>query len=154
MTALLQEEGLSNATARRFVKEDKSTLNAVKTDFPNRNDMERAISSGIFLNDQYFLANEFIEEKRIPIVRCCNCQNFRHIAKTCKSAPKCGNCAGNSSTGDCNSDEPTCANCQSRHASNDPNCDAYLNHARKVYHQRRHLPDHLQKRLEFYTTNG
>ena len=154
MTALLHES-FPDATARRFVKKDQSTLNTVKIDFPNRNDMERAITNGIFLNDQYFRPNEFIEEERIPIVRCYNCQNFGHIAKTCKSAPKCGKCAGNHSAGDCNSEEPTCANCQSRHASNDPNCEAYLNHAKKVYHQKNvPLPKHLQERLEFYTSNG
>ena len=126
------------------MKKDKSTLNSVENDFPNRNDMETAISNGIFQTDQNFRANEFIEEERIPTVQCYNCQNFGHIGKTCKSAPKCGKCAGNHSTGDCNSEEPTCANCQSRHASNDPNCDAYLNHARNVYHQRNDpLPRHL-----------
>ena len=60
--------------------------------------MERAITNGIFLTDQYFRTNEFIEEERIEIFRCYNCQNFRLIAKTCKSAPKCGKCAGNHST--------------------------------------------------------
>ena len=129
MTALLQES-FPDATARRFLKKDKITLNTVKIDFPNRNDIERAITNGIFLNNQYFRTNEFIEEGRIPIVRSYNCQNFGHIAKTCKSAPKCGKCAGNHSTGDCDSEEPTCANCQSRHASKDPNCEAYLNLAR------------------------
>ena len=51
MTELLQEI-FHDATARIFVKKDKSTLNTVKIDFRNRNDMERAVTSGIFLNDQ------------------------------------------------------------------------------------------------------
>ena len=110
MTALLQES-FPDATARRFVKKDESTLNTVKSDFPNRNNMERAITNRIFLNDQYFQANEFIEEERIPIIRCYYCQNFRHLAKLCMSAPKCGKSAGNHSTGDCNSEEPTFATC-------------------------------------------
>ena len=109
MTALLQES-FPDATARRFVKKIKSTLNTVKIDFSNQNDMERAITNRIFLNDQYFRTNEFIEGERIPIVRCYFCQNFGHIAKTYKSAPKCVKCAGNHSNGDCNSEEPTCAN--------------------------------------------
>ena len=34
------------------------------------------------------------------------------------------------------------------------NCEAYLNHARKVYHQRNvPLLSHLQERLELYTSN-
>ena len=119
----------------RFVKKDKSTLNTVKYHFPNCNDMGRAITSGVFPNDLYFSANEFIEEERILIVRCYNCQNFGHIAKTCKSAPKCGKCAGQKCTGDCNSEKPSYANCQSRHVSNDRNWEVYLNHARKVFHQ-------------------
>ena len=135
MTALLQDI-FPDATARRFVKKDKSILNIVKIDFPNRNDMERAITSGNFRNDQYFRGNEFIEEERTPIVRCYNCQNFGHIAKTCMSAPNCGKCTGKHSTVDCNPEEPACAVCQSRHASNDPNCETYLNHARKDYQQR------------------
>ena len=60
MTALLKES-FPDGTARRFVKKDRSTLKTVKVDFPNRNDMERAITNGIFLSDQYFRTNEFIE---------------------------------------------------------------------------------------------
>ena len=67
MTALLHES-FPEATVRRLVKKGKITLNTFKIDFPDRNDIERAITSRIFLNDQYFRANEFIEEKRIPIV--------------------------------------------------------------------------------------
>ena len=88
MTALLQES-FTDATALIFVEKDKSTFYTVKIDFSNRNDMERAVTNGILLKDQYFRANEFTEEERLPMVRCYNCQNFGHkpSAKTCKSAP-------------------------------------------------------------------
>ena len=61
MIALLQES-FPGATARRFVKKDKSTLNTVKTDFPNRSDMERAIKSGIFLNRYYDMEMYYLME--------------------------------------------------------------------------------------------
>ena len=66
MTALLQES-FPNATARRFVKKNKSTLNTVKIDFPNRNDMERAITNGIFLNDQYFQKKSSLKRKEYQL---------------------------------------------------------------------------------------
>ena len=125
------------AKARRFIRKDSTILNTVKIDFRSHKDMEAAVRDGLFLNDQFFRACEFKEDVKIPIVRCYNCQKFGHIAKTCRSPPKCSNCSGPHSTSECdNTKDRKCANCQSNHYANDPNCEAYLNHASKVYNQR------------------
>ena len=144
------------AKVRRFIKKDSTILITVKIDFRSPKDMEAAVRDGLFLNDQFFRAYEFKEEVKIPIVQCYNCQNFGHIAKTCRSPPKCSNCSGPHNTSECdNTKDRKCANCQSNHYANDPNCEAYLNHASKVYNQRNiPIPNYLQDKLDSLKWNG
>ena len=103
-----------------------------------------------------FRAYEYNEEQKISIIRCYNCQVFGHVAKTCKNPPKCGKCANQHQTGDCEEGNAMkCANCQLNHAANDPFCEAYLDHASKVYKQRNiPIPSFLQTEIDSVMWNG
>lgn len=45
------------------------------------------------------------------IMRCLNCQQFNHTKKYCKNNLKCGRCAEEHETSECNSTEVKCINC-------------------------------------------
>lgn len=71
------------------------------------------------------------------IRRCLNCQQYNHVIKYCKNQPKCGFCAKDHPTKDCDSQERRCVNCVStktrlkldldeNHSSFDVNCPVYI----------------------------
>ena len=154
--ATLLEEKFPGAKARRFIKKEKSVLNTVKIDFPSKKDQDKTLSEGLFLNDQYFRANEYNEEQKIKIIRCYNFQVFGHVAKTCRRPPKSGKCANQHQTDDYEEgNAKKCAICQLNHAVNDPFCETFLNHASKVYKQRNiPIPSFLQTKIVSVTWNG
>lgn len=72
--------------------------------------------------------------------RCMNCQQYNHISKYCKNQQKCGFCAEDHSTKDCDSQIPRCVNCflTKTSPSYDVNCSVYI-----------HNFEAEQKRLHF-----
>ena len=71
----------------------------------------------------------------LPPLQCYNCQHMGHPARYCKTATRCGRCAGNHDTRHCQStnedsppDQPAplkCTRCQGSHAASDNNCTAH-----------------------------
>ena len=75
-----------------------------------------------------------VEEFRKPVsvTQCFNCQSFGHLAKNCRSKPKCLICGESHSHKGCPNKEarkPKCANCMRPHVASYKGCPEYQKQA-------------------------
>lgn len=77
-------------------------------------------------------------EASCKLTQCFNCQQFGHIAKSCKNTTVCGYCIGQHSTRDCPKKErqlPTdrkCTNCCKNHETWDRSCEIRQKEIRRL----------------------
>jgi len=73
----------------------------------------RAISGGLVIDAQLFNARPF--EKALLAAQCFKCQRWGHTRFACGKPAKCGQCAGDHSSGDCPGLRVSCVNCGKNH---------------------------------------
>ncbi|CAF9934279.1 hypothetical protein IMSHALPRED_009657 [Imshaugia aleurites] len=66
------------------------------------------------------------------LLRCTRCQGYGHYTQKCSAPHRCGTCAGQHPTKDCNSKEVKCASCGGRHSAGHKACPAKVKARRSL----------------------
>ena len=112
--------------------------------FVNADAANRAIVNGLSICNRKC----HVEKTKREPVRCLKCQGWNHFAKECSATQdKCGNCAENHRTSDCQSVARNCVSCSSSdHASWSRACPTFL---KKMVEFNTRNPDNS---LQFFPT--
>ncbi|XP_072144472.1 uncharacterized protein [Dermacentor andersoni] len=110
-------------SARRQIRYSRQEDGAVKS-YPLHTVIltfrdDRPIPGRIYLG----FTSHPVEEYLGPALRCCNCQRFGHMVKTCRSTHRCKICSEDHGHKECRSLlQPKCANCAGNHAASFSGC--------------------------------
>jgi len=108
---------------KRFVSKASKNLPIVKVDFASEIEKNQFISKGMFYEDIYLKAEEYLVIKKPTY--CFRCWKPGHYSKFCKNDPICKKCGCNEHTvNDCHS-KPCCINCKGEHYPDDIKCSIY-----------------------------
>ena len=106
-------------------------LPVLKVTFNKNDDVEKAISDGIFIGG-LFIKPEAYDLKKQP-VRCFICQKYNHIANNCNSDKyTCPRCGGNHDKSKNCTMEIKCSNCEGAHYASSKDCTIYLKYFKKA----------------------
>ena len=124
----------SVATVKRFIKRNGEVLNTVKVTFQGHGDYLRAIQLGIFIHEEHYVVETFVQQQRAH--QCFKCKQFGHPAKWCTRKIRCEYCSHEGHAGkDCITRDEVhqyhCSNCKGQHSSTYYRCPVYLKHLRK-----------------------
>ena len=61
-----------------------------------------------------------------PVRRCNKCMHYGHMKEDCKGKPRCGQCAGNHLTNECDTDDILCCHCNGNHYASFKKCPQFL----------------------------
>ena len=97
--------------------------------------MTYILKNGIYANYRLYRAEEF--RNRIKLIQCFKCQKFGHIAKNCKSSPRCSQCGGehkieNGKMEKCTANTKKCPNCGGQHSSSYGGCAKIKNKIKEI----------------------
>ena len=103
------------APLRRRTRNPNATTQSIVifTDHPEEAD--ECIESGIIIEHRIHKAERYMRQGQIR--QCFNCQGYGHEANVCKKKPRCGKCAENHATKECNREKLRCAHCSEEHAA-------------------------------------
>jgi hypothetical protein len=76
---------------------------------------DHCIEHGVRIENEIFAAKRYTPQCQIK--QCFKCQAYGHKAEVCTRKTRCGKCAQEHETRDCNNEELKCANCGSSHAA-------------------------------------
>src|SRR5579871_2901786 len=80
-------------------------------------------------------------DSKCRVTQCFKCQRFGHTTRACSSPPKCGHCAEDHDTRDCqNNTQAKCTNCGQKHKAWDRTCRMYREKLEKARTHRLLLP--------------
>ena len=80
----------------------------------------KCLDDTVIIERRLFQVERYKPQCRVK--QCFKCQAYGHKADICKNKPKCGKCAQEHETRNCNSEELKCANCKGAHAAGDHEC--------------------------------
>jgi hypothetical protein len=110
------------------------------------------ITRGIRIGDQHYPSpKRYTPECQIK--QCFNCQNYGHRAEVCTKHTKCGKCAGNHRTKDCENAEgqPKCALCSGDHHAWDKSCPRREREVTWLKNRREAIPPTFDSEEEYWT---
>ena len=91
-------QSCSSPTQRqRTVQKNKAFLHC---DLSEQHPYNKCITNGCYINYLHYMPERFIPQ--FQIMQCYNCCEYGHRAANCKRKPRCGKCAGNHNTKECN----------------------------------------------------
>ena len=126
----IKDSYLSLTDVVRFNK-NHTPMPVVKISFSDVKDRDTLVlQRGITIRDMYLPVQEFVTLRKPT--QCFRCQEFGHISTSCTKKQKCGKCASDHSTKDCNSLTIQCANCDAGHNSSSTKCPVFLKAAQKL----------------------
>lgn len=120
----LTNAGYNNTEIKRIQRNGKPTR-AIKVQFDNTTDLEKAINNNITIDNLIIRVEEMSMQPRV--IQCFNCFRFNHIQDRCRSSKTCPTCSElYDETHDSCNKEVHCINCNGPHASTDRQCPLYL----------------------------
>ena len=109
--------------SNRFLKNGKS-LYTVKITFSSLACMNKALSEGLILNNQFFWPEQYINIKKPT--QCLKCYKFNHTATRCTAKENiCSLCSGQHHYKTCTSEILKCVNCDGGHNALNKTCPIY-----------------------------
>ena len=112
-------------------KKNSSPMEVVKIDFTSENEKKEILTSGVFIENNFIMPEDYFQVKK-PI-RCHNCQKFNHIKLHCTNKTACGKCNGPHETDNCKKENGLrCTNCNGPHTASDWNCPKFLDLVDKI----------------------
>ena len=130
------EKYFPKAKTERLTKEGR-TLNTLKIEFPNEDDLKEAINIGKFkIGHVIHTLEEPITKNRLPF-RCNNCNTYHKCpGRLCKNETKCEFCSESHTLATCPSKEDNskakCVNCHNNHPASDTKCPIYIQEKNKL----------------------
>ena len=118
ITDILEETGAFKAVRiTKTVRGRRLTTTAVLLDFK-----QDELPEHVYLGVRRFKVRQF----NPTVTRCFNCQEYGHIARTCRSTIVCPSCSGRHAYENCmRKEERRCPNCQGSHAAAYKGCTSY-----------------------------
>ena len=90
---------------RRRARNPNAIAQSIVILLDDPNAADDCIEGGINIGSEHYHAVRYMPH--CQIIQCFNCQGYGHKADTCKKKPRCGKCAKEYSTSDCNDDTVT-----------------------------------------------
>jgi hypothetical protein len=106
--------------------------------FNNHHTANKCITNGCYINYLYYQPERFISQ--FQIMQCYNCYEYSHRAANCKRKPRCGKCAGNHNTKECNNTTVQCAHCKGSHEVWRHECPAWITEKHRLEELRDRCP--------------
>ena len=81
--------------------------------FNKNHTANKCIRNGCYINYLHYQPERFVPQ--FQIMQCFNCCEYGHRAANCKRKSRCGKCAGNHNTKECNNTIVQCVHCKDSH---------------------------------------
>lgn len=107
---------------RRRAKNPNASTQSIIIYTEKPEDADGCIEAGVAIEYRNHRAERYMPQHRIT--QCYNCQGYGHRATECKKPTRCGKCAKEHSTKDCQNPEGrhTCVHCSGDHTAWNPEC--------------------------------